>query len=104
MRSLALFVSRHRWLVIGAWIVLTLVGALTAGRLSDRWYQGSAVPGAPAYESGQRALATFGAGARSPNVIVVHGDTGALRGALQRSVATLPGALAGAEHVSGRTA
>src|SRR3954470_18045894 len=106
MRSLALFVSRHRWLVIGAWIVLTLVGAVTAGRLSDRWYEGTAVPGAPAYEAGQRALHTFGAGVRSPNVVVVQGDVDATGAAVRRAAATMPGALVGASHLStdGRTA
>src|SRR3954470_21932424 len=105
MRSLALFVSRHRWLVIGAWIVLTLVGAVTAGRLSDRWYEGTAVPGAPAYEAGQRALHTFGAGVRSPNVVVVQGDVEATGAAVRRAAATMPGALVGASHLSadGRT-
>jgi RND superfamily putative drug exporter len=104
MRSLALFISRHRWSVIGAWVVLTLVGAVTAGKLSDRWYQQSAVPGAPAYEAGQRLLDRFGAGVRSPNVVVVHGDVRALDGALARAAATMPGALTGPSHVAGDTA
>jgi RND superfamily putative drug exporter len=104
MRSLAHFISRHRWSVIGAWIVLTLVGAVTAGRLSDRWYQQSTVPGAPAYEAGQRTLATFGAGVRSPNAVVVQGDVSALHGAVERAAATLPGALTGPEHVTGKIA
>jgi RND superfamily putative drug exporter len=104
MRSLAVFISRHRWAVIGAWVLLALVGAVTAGRLSDRWYQQSAVPGAPAYETGQRALAAYGAGVRSPNVVVVRGDVSALDGALRRAAATMPGALTGPAHVAGDTA
>src|SRR4051812_12876417 len=84
MSSLARFVFRHRWPVIGVWIALTLLGAVLSGKLSSRWYQSSAVPGAPAYEAGQRTLAAFGAGVRSPDVVVVHGDVSALDGALRR--------------------
>ncbi|WP_064750341.1 MMPL family transporter [Solirubrobacter soli] len=101
MRSLAHFVFRHRWFVIGVWVVLTLVGVVTSGRLADRWYQSSAVPGAPAYETGQRALAEFGAGVRSPNVVVVHGDVASVDGALQRAAASMPGALAGKTYSAG---
>jgi RND superfamily putative drug exporter len=104
MRSLAHFVFRHRWLVIGVWIVLTLIGVVTSGHLSDRWYQSSAVPGAPAYETGQRALSAFGAGVRSPNVVVVRGDVHAIDGALERAAATMPGALTGATYTAGETA
>ena len=56
LARLALFTSRHRWKVIGVWIVLTLVGAVASGQLESRWYQSSPVPGAPAYEAGQRSL------------------------------------------------
>src|SRR5215211_5639956 len=106
MSTFARFISRHRWPVIGIWIVLTLVGLVTAGRLSDRWYQGSAVPGAPAYEAGQRTLDRFGAGVRAPNVVVVHGEPGAIGPAVRRAAATMPGARTGAAHTSadGRTA
>src|SRR4051812_50079394 len=84
MSSLARFVFRHRWPVIGVWIALTLLGAVLSGKLSSRWYQSSAVPGAPAYEAGQRTLAAFGAGGRSPGGGVVHGDVSALDGAPRR--------------------
>src|SRR4051794_17409288 len=106
MSSLARFVFRHRWPVIGVWIALTLLGAVLSGKLSSRWYQSSAVPGAPAYEAGQRTLAAFGAGVRSPDVVVVRGDVSALDGALRRAAAAMPGARVGAAHTSadGRTA
>jgi len=60
--------NQHRWAVIGAWAVLTLFGAFAAGEVSNRWYQGLAIPGGPAYEASQRTLDAFGAGARAPNV------------------------------------
>src|SRR5689334_8441836 len=101
MRSLSHFVFRHRWLVIGVWVALTLIGVVTSGHLADRWYQSSAVPGAPAYETGQRALASFGAGVRSPDVVVVKGDVSAVDGALERAAASMPGALAGNTYTAG---
>ena len=58
--------------MIVAWIVLTLVGGVAAGKLSTRWYQSTAIPGKPAYETGQRTLKAFGAGVRTPNVVVFH--------------------------------
>ena len=54
--GLAHFIARHRWPVIGMWIVLTLFGGFAAGQLSTRWYQSLAVPGKPAYEASQRTL------------------------------------------------
>jgi hypothetical protein len=34
---LAHVIRRYRWVVIGAWIVLTLFGGFAAGQLSSRW-------------------------------------------------------------------
>jgi putative drug exporter of the RND superfamily len=64
--------ARYRWPVIAAWIVLTLVGGVAAGKLSTRWYQSTAIPGKPAYEGSLRALEVLGAGSRPPNVVVLH--------------------------------
>src|SRR6478609_9101525 len=69
---LAHFTTRYRWPVIVAWIVLTLVGGVAAGKLSTRWYQSTAIPGKSAYEGSLRALKVFGAGERPPNVVVFH--------------------------------
>jgi uncharacterized membrane protein YdfJ with MMPL/SSD domain len=67
LARLARFTSRHRRLVIGAWVALTLVGVVASGDLKSRWDQSPAVPGQPAYEAGQRALHEFGAGVRAPS-------------------------------------
>jgi putative drug exporter of the RND superfamily len=95
---LAHFTARHRWPVIGVWVVLTLVGGVAASKLSSRWYQSFSIPGKPAYEASQRTLKAFGAGVRPPNVVVFHtrGDATksvAIERAMQRAVATMPGAL-----------
>jgi RND superfamily putative drug exporter len=94
---LARFTARHRWPVIGAWIVLTLLGGVAAGQLSSRWYQSVAVPGKPAYTASQRTFEAFGVGVRAPNVVVFHtsGDAtknGAIAHAMRRAAATMPGA------------
>ena len=99
LASLARFTTRHRWLVIGVWVLLTLFGGYAAGQLSSRWYQSLAVPGQPAYEAGQRTLAAFGAGVRSPNTVVFHsasadlGSSPQVRAAMSRVSKAAPGAL-----------
>jgi RND superfamily putative drug exporter len=90
---------RYRWPVIAVWIMLTLFGGVAAGKLSTRWYQSTAIPGKPAYETGQRVLKAFGAGVRAPNVVVYHAQSGdithsaAVRAAMARVQKANPGAL-----------
>src|ERR671939_262700 len=91
------FTARHRWLVIGVWVVLTLFGGFAAGQLSSRWYQSLSVPGKPAYEASQRTLKALGVGDRAPSTVVFHtrGDARknkAIEQAMQRAAATVPGA------------
>jgi RND superfamily putative drug exporter len=98
LARLAHFTARHRWPVIGVWLVLTMLGGVAAGKLSSRWFQSFSVPGKSAYEASQRTLKTFGAGVRPPNVVVFHtaGDatkSAAIEQAMKRAAATMPGAL-----------
>src|SRR6516225_3268119 len=86
------WITRHRWLVIGVWIVLTLFGAYAAGQVSKRWYQSFSIPGKSAYEANQRTLKAFGTGVRPPDVVVFHtsGDatkSHAIEAAMQRAAA-----------------
>lgn len=95
---LAIFTTRYRWPVIIAWLVLTVIGVVAAGGLSKRWYQSTAIPGRPAYETGQRVLKLFGAGVRTPNVVVFHSsgdvtESAAIRAAVGRVDRANPGAL-----------
>jgi RND superfamily putative drug exporter len=90
-------IVRHRWAVIGVWLILTVFGGFAAGQVSTRWYQSLAVPGKPAYEASQRTLKAVGVGARPPSVVVFHtqGDatkSGAIKQAMARAAATIPGA------------
>src|SRR5689334_4145947 len=96
---LAHLIARHRWPVIGVWLVLTVLGGFAAGQLSTRWYQSLAVPGKPAYEASQRTLKAFGVGVREPNVVVFHSSQAdltkspAVRAATTRVAAAAPSAL-----------
>src|SRR5438105_4904260 len=96
---LAHFTARYRWPVIAAWIVLTLVGGVAAGKLSTRWYQSTAIPGKPAYEGSLRTLKALGAGQRPPNIVVFHSSSvdvtksAAVRAAMARVVNANPRAL-----------
>ena len=97
LARLAHVITRHRWLVIGVWAVLTIFGAFAAGQVSKRWYQSFSIPGKSAYEANQRTLKSFGTGVRPPNVVVFHtsGDatkSAAIKLAMQRAAATMPGA------------
>ncbi len=97
LARLAHFVARHRWPVIGVWIVLTLFGGFAAGQVSKRWYQSFSIPGKSAYEADQRTLHEFNTGVRPPNVVVFHtsGDATknqAIAQAMKRAAATMPGA------------
>ena len=98
LASLAHFTARHRWPVIGVWIVLTVFGGVAAAKLSSRWYQSFSIPGKPAYEASQRTLNALGVGVRPPNVVVFHTARDATKSvaieqAMRRAAATMPGAL-----------
>src|SRR5436305_14132599 len=97
LARLAHVIVRHRRLVIGLWIVLTIFGGFAAAKVSSRWYQSFSIPGKSAYEANQRTLKAFGTGVRPPNVVVFHtqGDatkSAAVKEAMQRAAATVPGA------------
>src|SRR5947209_1727224 len=98
LARLAHVIARHRWPVIGVWVVLTLFGVAAARQLSSRWYQSFSIPGKPAYEASQRTLKAFGVGVRPPNVVVFHtnGDatkSAAIEHAMTRAARTMPGSL-----------
>ena len=83
LANLARLVIRRRWIVIGAWIVLTFAGAFAAGQLSKRWFESFSIPGYQAYEANQRTLKTFGSGEQPPLVAVISSP--------DKDVTTVPG-------------
>src|SRR5947209_9340790 len=98
LAALAHIVARHRWKVIGAWIVLTLFGGFAAGQVSRRWYQSFSIPGYSAYETNQKTLEVFGTGIRPPDVVVFHAagdvttgaDATAIEAAMARAAKAVP--------------
>src|SRR3954449_5215045 len=74
LARLAHVIVRRRKTVIALWLVLTLFGAYSAGRVSDRWFQSFSIPGYSSYEANQRTLKTFGTGEQAPLVAVFHSD------------------------------
>jgi RND superfamily putative drug exporter len=98
LARLAHIIARHRWKVIGVWIVLTLFGGFAAGQVSKRWYQSFSIPGKSAYEANQRTFHAFGTGLRPPDVVVAHDASGdvtrsaAVEQAFARAAKTQPGA------------
>jgi hypothetical protein len=94
---LAHLILRHRWAVIGAWLVLTLFGGFAAAKVSNRWLQSFSIPGHSAYEASQRTIDRFGTGERPPNVVVfqTNGDatkSEAILAAIERAAKTSPAA------------
>jgi putative drug exporter of the RND superfamily len=70
LARLARFVTRRRGFIVGAWILLTILGAYSAQRVSSRWLEEFSIPGYSAYEANQQTLRTFGTGAQPPHVAV----------------------------------
>jgi RND superfamily putative drug exporter len=63
-------IVRHRRVVIGVWVLLTLFGGFSAGQVSKRWFESFSIPGYSSYEANQRTLHTFGTGSQAPLVAV----------------------------------
>jgi RND superfamily putative drug exporter len=92
MAGVARFVIRHRLLIVGAWIVLTFVGAFSASQLSKRWFESFSIPGYSAYEANQRTLKAFGSGEQAPLVVVLTSP--------HKNVTQVPGARRAVEAAS----
>ena len=106
LTRLAHGIMRHRWLVIGTWVFLTLFGVFATGQVADRWYTATAIPGQPAYEASQRALHELGIGDRTPIVVVFHASdditkSAAVGQAMQRATTAVPGAFTSSYFTTG---
>jgi len=76
MRHIALLVLRHRKLVIGAWIALTVIGGVLTPLAAKRFAVDFGVPGKSAYEANQRTARALGSGLQPPLTIVVTTQSG----------------------------
>jgi RND superfamily putative drug exporter len=108
LAGLAHIVARHRWKVIGAWVVLTLLGAFAGGQVNKRWFQSFSIPGYSAYETNQKIFGLTGTGIRPPIVVVFHTSgkatqDPAIEAAMQRAAKAVPPALVGTRSFQART-
>jgi len=89
VETLARATIRGRWLVVGVWLLLTIAGAIAAGKLTDRWFEQFSIPGYSAYEANQRTLETFGTGRQYPMVAVFRVKDGDIReqAGIERAIA-----------------
>src|SRR6266542_4116099 len=71
MERLARLVLRRRKTIIALWLALTVLGAYSAARVSNRWLEQFSIPGYSAYEANQRTVKTFGSGENAPLVAVI---------------------------------
>jgi RND superfamily putative drug exporter len=95
LARLARLIMRHRRIVAGAWIALTVFGVFATAQVSKRWLEQFSIPGFSAYEANQRTLHTFGSGEEAPNIAVltVKGDvtkSAAVRATLARVSSEFP--------------
>ena len=79
MEALARLTIRGRWAIVVLWLLVTVAGAIAAGKLADRWYQQFSIPGYSAYEANQRTLDQFGTGRQYPMVLVFSVEDGDIR-------------------------
>ena len=75
METLARATIRGRWLFVILWLLLTVAGAVAAGKLADRWFEQFSIPGYSAYEANQRTIEKFGTGRQYPLVAVFPSRT-----------------------------
>jgi RND superfamily putative drug exporter len=79
VEALARLTIRGRWVVVALWILLTVAGAMAAGKLADRWFEQFSIPGYSAYEANQRTMEKFGTGRQYPMVLVFSVKDGDIR-------------------------
>ena len=95
LASLGHLVHRRRLLVVAIWVVLTIVGAFSAAKVSHRWFESFSIPGYSAYETNQKALKIYGSGEQPPLVAVFQssGDVTKenLKPAIAKAAAVNPG-------------
>ena len=79
MNALARFVLHHRRWVMVAWFVIFVIGAMSAGKATERLTVDFSLPGQPGYETSQQILAEYGSDAGYqpyiPVVTVPEGTT-----------------------------
>ena len=103
MARIARWSIAHRWLVVAGWVLLAVVGGITAARSGSRLSFTFDLPGQPAYETNTAIAQTFGSGGNEPPLVTVvqlprgvtvqsPGVRGQLERVFGKAAAALPGA------------
>jgi len=71
MARIARWSIAHRWLVVAGWVLLAVVGGLTAARSGSRLSFTFDLPGQPAYQTNTAIAHTFGSGGNEPPLVAV---------------------------------
>ena len=71
MERLAHFVLRHRRLVMLAWLVVFVIGGMSAAKVPDRLNVDFSLPGQQGYETSKEVLERYGNGGPTSNVPVI---------------------------------
>src|ERR671930_2168317 len=108
LARLAHSVVRRRKTVLAVWLVLTVFGAYSAQRVSDRWSEHFSIPGYSAYETNQKVFHTFGNGAQPPLVAVFRSDgdvtkESSIKDAIAKAAALVPGSRVSSYYSTGKT-
>ena len=93
MERLAAFVLRHRSLVVTAWAVVLVAGAVAAGRVGDRLTFDFSLPGQPGYETELDVAQRYGTSTFDTYVPVVTVPEGTTVAEQRDEVAAVFGAL-----------
>ena len=106
LAALARLVFRHRLLIVGLWLALTLFGAFAAKQVSSRWFESFSIPGYSAYETNQKTLKLFGSGEQAPLVAVFHTAADvrrqpAIAAAIAKAAAANPGSRTSSYYSTG---
>ena len=99
MRAITRFVLARRRVVVGFWVVLTLVGIATVGKANESFSEEFSVPGREGFETNEEIAARFGNGGdTAPLLAVVKLPAGVRVGApeVRRDLATVERSIAGA--------
>jgi putative drug exporter of the RND superfamily len=96
MDRLTHYVTHHRLIVIGVWVLLTAFGGFATVQVADRWLEDFSIPGYSAYEANQRSVEALGSGEIEPLVAVftAKGDVTEVPGieqAITEAAAVTPG-------------
>ncbi|MFJ4856836.1 MMPL family transporter [Streptomyces sp. NPDC088730] len=102
MHALTGFVIRHRFLVLGAWLLLALVGGYAAPKATAALSFEFGLPDQPGYEANEQLAEHFGSGGSNAPVLLVVGDgeTRVQRSAAAPLVADVRRAVPGARVAS----